>query len=148
MHLPKDEMVPCYHCGRAIYFTAAECSHCGSREPGGPDVFSRKEIRQRVIEARHDHTLAITTLACGVGGILYGSLKSGILVALAYGLFGLAAGVLVGLAIVITTWVIASELLLSERDKIIAGTLLSADHPIRRIISGSELFRWIEEEEK
>jgi hypothetical protein len=31
--------------------TAAECSHCGSREPGGPDIFSRKEIRQRVIEA-------------------------------------------------------------------------------------------------
>jgi hypothetical protein len=109
MHLPKDEIVPCYHCGRAIYFTAAECSHCGSRKPGGPDVFSRKEIRQRVIEARHDHTLAMTTLACGASGILYGSLKSGILVALAYGLFGLAAGVLIGLAIVITTWAIASE---------------------------------------
>jgi hypothetical protein len=110
MHLPKDEMVPCHHCGRAIYFTAAECSHCGSREPGGPDVFSRKEIRQRVIEARNDHTLAMTTLACGAGGILYGSLKSGILAALAYGLFGLAAGLLIGLSIVITTWVIGSEL--------------------------------------
>ena len=51
----------------------------------------------------------MTTLACGASGILYGSLKSGILVALAYGLFGLAAGVLIGLAIVITTWAIGSE---------------------------------------
>jgi len=110
MHLPKDEMVPCHHCGRAIYFTAAECSHCGSREPGGPDVFSRKEICQPIFEARNDHTLAMTTLACGAGGIMYGSLKSGILAAIAYGLFGLAAGLLIGLSIVITTWVIGSGL--------------------------------------
>jgi hypothetical protein len=38
--------------------------------------------------------------------------------------------------------------MLSERNKIIAGTLLNAHQPVRRIISGSELFRWIEEEEK
>ena len=35
--------------------------------------------------------------------------------------------------------------MLSERNKIIAGT---EHQPVRRIISGSELFRWIEEEEK
>jgi hypothetical protein len=34
--------------------------------------------------------------------------------------------------------------MLSESDKIIAGTMLSAHQPVRRIISGSELYRWIE----
>jgi hypothetical protein len=38
--------------------------------------------------------------------------------------------------------------MLSENDKIIAGTLLSAHQPVRRIISGSGLHRWIEEKEK
>jgi hypothetical protein len=37
--------------------------------------------------------------------------------------------------------------LLSNKFKIVAGTLLSADQPARRIISGSQLIRWIEEEE-
>ena len=110
MNAAQDEMVPCYHFGRAIYSSAAECSHCGSREPGGPDVFSRKEIRQGVIEARNDHTLAMTTIACGAAGLLYGFLNSGILAALGYGLFGLVAGVLIGLAIVITALIIRSEL--------------------------------------
>src|SRR6201982_1023488 len=102
MPLPKDEMVPCYHCGRAIYFSAAECSHCGSREPGGANVLSRNESRQRVFEARNDHTLAMTTIACGAAGLLYGFLNSGILAALGYGLFGLVAGGPIGLATVTT----------------------------------------------
>jgi len=33
--------------------------------------------------------------------------------------------------------------MLSERSKIIAGTFLNAHQPVRRIISGSELHRWI-----
>jgi hypothetical protein len=33
--------------------------------------------------------------------------------------------------------------MLSERNKIIAGTFLNAHQPVRRIISGSELHRWI-----
>jgi hypothetical protein len=37
--------------------------------------------------------------------------------------------------------------ILSNKYKIVAGTLLSADQPARRIISGSELYRWIEEED-
>jgi hypothetical protein len=57
MTLPENGVVPCRDCGRAISFTALTCHHCGSREPGGPDVFSHNEIRQRVIEARNDHTL-------------------------------------------------------------------------------------------
>lgn len=40
----------------------------------------------------------------------------------------------------------AKEMLLSERKNVIAGTLLSAHQPERRIISGSELYGWIEEE--
>jgi hypothetical protein len=110
VNAPQNEIVSCYHCGRAIYFSAAECSHCGSREPGGPDVLSRNETRQRVFEARNDHTLAMTTIVCGAAGLLYGFLNSGILAALGYGLFGLVAGVLIGLAIVITALIIRSEL--------------------------------------
>src|SRR6516164_6209765 len=37
--------------------------------------------------------------------------------------------------------------MLSNKYKIVAGTLLSADQPARRIISGLQLYRWIEEEE-
>jgi hypothetical protein len=39
----------------------------------------------------------------------------------------------------------AKEMLLSEQKNVVAGTLLSAHQPTRRIISGSELYRWIEE---
>ena len=37
--------------------------------------------------------------------------------------------------------------MLSNKYKIVAGTLLGADQPARRFISGSQLHRWIEEEE-
>jgi hypothetical protein len=37
--------------------------------------------------------------------------------------------------------------MLSNKYKIVAGTLLSADQPSRRFISGSQLHRWIEEED-
>jgi hypothetical protein len=37
--------------------------------------------------------------------------------------------------------------MLSAKNKIIAGTLLSADQPARRINSGSQLYHWIEHEE-
>ena len=40
----------------------------------------------------------------------------------------------------------AKEMLLSDRKNIIAGTLLSAHQPTR-IISSSQLYRWIEEEQ-
>jgi hypothetical protein len=40
-----------------------------------------------------------------------------------------------------------AEEMLSNKYKIIAGTLLTADQPARRLISGSQLHRWIEEEE-
>jgi hypothetical protein len=37
--------------------------------------------------------------------------------------------------------------MLSNKHKIVAGTLLSAHQPARRIISGSQLYNWVEEEE-
>ena len=37
--------------------------------------------------------------------------------------------------------------MLSNEYKVVAGTLLSADQPARRIISGSQINRWIEEED-
>ena len=37
--------------------------------------------------------------------------------------------------------------MLSNKYKIVAGTLLSVDQPARRFISGSQLYRWIEEED-
>jgi hypothetical protein len=76
MHLPKDELVPWYHSGRAISFTAATCRHCGSREPGGPDVFSTKEKRWHGIGARNDRTLMTATVVCGMAGAAYGLLSS------------------------------------------------------------------------
>jgi hypothetical protein len=76
MHLPKNELVPCYHCRSAISFAAVTCHQLGSREPDEPYVFSRKEIRQRV----------------------------------AYDLFGLAAGVLIGFLIVIAAFVAARRI--------------------------------------
>jgi hypothetical protein len=36
--------------------------------------------------------------------------------------------------------------MLSNKYRIVAGTLLSADQPARRIISGPQLDRWIEDE--
>ena len=41
----------------------------------------------------------------------------------------------------------AREELLSNKYRIVAGTLLRAHQPARRIISGSQLQRWIEEED-
>jgi len=41
----------------------------------------------------------------------------------------------------------AREEMLSNKYRIVAGTLLSADQPARRFISTSQLHNWIEEEE-
>jgi hypothetical protein len=35
--------------------------------------------------------------------------------------------------------------MLFNKNKVIAGTLLNADQPARRIIAGSQLYSWIEE---
>ena len=41
----------------------------------------------------------------------------------------------------------AREEMLSNKYRIIAGTLLSADQPARRFISGSQLHLWVEQAE-
>jgi hypothetical protein len=38
--------------------------------------------------------------------------------------------------------------MLSDGNRILAGPLMSAQLPARRIISGSQLYRWIEQEEE
>ena len=35
----------------------------------------------------------------------------------------------------------------ANKNRIVAGTLLSAHLPVRRLISGSQLHRWVEEDE-
>jgi hypothetical protein len=37
--------------------------------------------------------------------------------------------------------------MLSNKYKVVAGTLLGADQPARRFISGPQLYNWIEEED-
>ena len=37
--------------------------------------------------------------------------------------------------------------MLANKNRIVAGTLLSAHLPVRRLISGSQLHRWVEEDE-
>ena len=37
--------------------------------------------------------------------------------------------------------------MLSNKYKVVAGTLLGADQPARRLISGPQLYNWIEEED-
>jgi uncharacterized membrane protein YeaQ/YmgE (transglycosylase-associated protein family) len=105
MHLPKGEMVPCYHCGRAISFTAVTCHHCGSREPGGPDLFGANEKRWHRIEARNDHTLMTATVVCGIAGAAYGSLSSHTFAdAITASLLGFLVGGSIGFTVVVTAW--------------------------------------------
>ena len=88
-------------------FRAASCPHCGSPEPSGPYVFSRKEIRRHRIEYRNDINLVITSLACAAAGGFYGAIVSSsgleaILHGLFYGLLGLLVGVPIAFAINVT----------------------------------------------
>jgi DNA-directed RNA polymerase subunit RPC12/RpoP len=107
MHTPKRELVPCHDCGRAVSFSAVACPHCGSREPGGPYVFSPREKRRHNIEARNDHTLITTILACAIVGAVYGLLVPGTLMAaVGFCLLGGIIGAPVGAAIIFTSWVI------------------------------------------
>jgi hypothetical protein len=107
MGLPETELVPCHDCGRAISITAAACPRCGSREPGGPDVFSAKEGPRHRIEARNDRTLIITIVACGIAGAACGLFSSGTFAgAIAYSLTGFFVGGTIGFAIIVTTSII------------------------------------------
>jgi hypothetical protein len=104
----KRELISCHDCGEAISFSAVACPNCGSREPTGLQVFSTEETRRQV---RNDHTLAVTVLACGAAGVLYGvawsfDLTSAVVGGLVYGIAGMLVGVPIGFAIIVTSWVV------------------------------------------
>ena len=88
-------------------FRAASCPHCGSPEPSGPYVFSRKEIRRHRVEYRNDINLVVTSLACAAAGGFYGAIVSSsgvaaILHGLFYGMLGVFVGVPIAFAINVT----------------------------------------------
>jgi hypothetical protein len=94
----RRELIGCHDCGEGVSFTAASCPHCGSTEPSGPVVLSRRAIRKLRAEETNDRRLLVITLFCCGLGILYGvvmgpggsgSLWSG----LAYGFVGAVIGV-------------------------------------------------------
>ena len=101
------ELIRCHDCGNGVAFTAGSCPHCGSIEPRGPYVHSRREWRRHRGEQRHDSTLAVATVACTVGGAAYGAIIANgaflaVMLGLGYGLVGLLIGVPVGFVINIT----------------------------------------------
>src|ERR1700732_5248471 len=98
MHKMRAELIDCQDCGLAVSFSAVSCPHCGSTEPSGSYVFSKKEARRLRIEQRNDDTLAVTAVACGCAGALYGVLLSSstfsaIMSGIGYGVLGLLVGV-------------------------------------------------------
>jgi hypothetical protein len=103
----RAELVHCHDCRRPVSFSAVSCPHCGSTEPSGPYVHSKKELRRLRAEDRNDHTLLVTTVGCCGGGALYGILISSstlgaIQACHGYGVFGLLVGVPVAFAINMT----------------------------------------------
>jgi hypothetical protein len=72
------------------------CPHCGSVEPRGPYIHSRRELRRLRAEERNDHTPMV--MVCGMGGVLYGIVMASsplgkILLATGYGCLGVLIGV-------------------------------------------------------
>jgi hypothetical protein len=94
------ELIGCHDCGGQVSFRAASCPHCGSPEPSGPYVFSRKEMRRHRIEQRNDINLLVTSLACAAVGGFYGAVaSSGGVGAILHGFFYAALGLFVGVPI-------------------------------------------------
>jgi hypothetical protein len=97
MRAARTELIKCHDCGKAISFSATMCPNCGSLEPGGAYVHSRREQRRLRGEARNDHTLLIAVLGCALAGALYGAVTaSGIFTAILFGLLYGCLGALIG----------------------------------------------------
>jgi hypothetical protein len=95
----RAELIDCRDWGRPVSFSAVSCPPCGSTEPSGPYVHSKKELRRLRAEDLNDHTLLVTTVACCCGGALFGILLSSItfgaiLAGLGYGLLACLSGCL------------------------------------------------------
>jgi hypothetical protein len=97
MRAAQTELINCHDCGTAVSFSATACPNCGSLEPGGPYVHSRRERRRFRGEARNDHTLLIAVLACALGGAFYGAVTaSDTFTAILFGLLYACLGALIG----------------------------------------------------
>jgi hypothetical protein len=72
MRVAQTELINCHDCGRPISFSARACPGCGSLEPAGPYVQSRREQRRLRREERNDHTLFVNVIGCAPGGAFYG----------------------------------------------------------------------------
>jgi len=94
----QQELIDCHDCGNGVSFSAAACPHCGSTEPAGPAVQSRRELRRLRIEAANDRRLVVVTALCAGLGILYGAVMgaggaASLWAALGYGFVGAVIGV-------------------------------------------------------
>ena len=103
----QRELIACHDCGGRVSFSAAQCPHCGSREPTGPYVFNSREKRLHRIEERNDRNLALATVGCTALGVFYGVMTStgisaAVLAGCGYGLVGLILGVPIGFLINMT----------------------------------------------
>jgi len=97
-HATGQELIACHECGNGVSFSAAACPHCGSTEPAGPVVQSRRELRRLRIEADNDRRLVVVTLLCAALGALYGAVMGAggalpLWAALGYGFVGMVIGV-------------------------------------------------------
>jgi hypothetical protein len=91
------ELISCHDCGNGVSFTALSCPHCGSREPSGPYIQSRKEARRLRAEDRNDRTLIMLMIALGALGAFYGvetssSSLGALVLGCWYGFVGVAIG--------------------------------------------------------
>src|SRR5215813_4287751 len=94
----KTELIRCHDCGSAISFSASSCTRCGSLEPRGPYVHSRREQRLHRIEERNDRNLVMAVLGCGALGALFGAITASspfwaVVGGTAYGCLGILLGV-------------------------------------------------------
>ncbi|WP_257165608.1 hypothetical protein [Bradyrhizobium sp. SRS-191] len=94
----RQELIDCHDCGNGVSFSAVACPHCGSTEPAGPAVQSRRELQRLRIEASNDRRLVVVTALCASLGILYGAVMgaggtASLWAALFYGFIGAVIGV-------------------------------------------------------
>ncbi|MGJ4928047.1 hypothetical protein ACQR1I_17060 [Bradyrhizobium sp. HKCCYLS2038] len=94
----RQELIDCHDCGNGVSFSAAACPHCGSTEPAGPLMQSRRELRRLRVEATNDKRLVVVTALCAGLGTLYGAVMgaggtSSWWAALGYGFVGAVIGV-------------------------------------------------------
>ena len=101
------ELLSCHDCGAGVSFSAVSCPHCGSREPAGPYVHGRGELRRLRAEERNDRTLILAVAGCGLFGVFFGAMTASgtfgaVLSGMGYGTIGLLLGVPVGFVINVT----------------------------------------------